>query len=46
MINLKYYKLNLEVRDPFFATSNSACFDLCVHLTEYTPVKVYDAKSS
>ena len=29
---LKYYKLNEDVPSPKFATSDSACFDLCAYL--------------
>ena len=39
--DLRYYKLNPEVKDPYRATSGSACFDLYSFLQEDSEVTVY-----
>ena len=39
--DLRYYKLNPEVKDPYRATSGSACFDLYSFLTDESEVTVY-----
>ena len=39
--DLRYYKLNPEVRNPYRATSGSACFDLYSFLQEDSEVIVY-----
>jgi dUTP pyrophosphatase len=41
MQSLKYYKIYQDAKDPFFATKNSACFDLSAYLPPTIPVKVY-----
>ena len=38
---LLYYKLHSEVKDPFFATKGSACFDLYSFIIEDNSVKIY-----
>lgn len=45
MTKLKYYKTHPEVKDPVFATQQSACFDLCFSLAgkqEYTGYNQYN----
>jgi len=39
--DLRYYKLNPEVKDPYRATSGSACFDLYSFLPDESEVTVY-----
>ena len=39
--DLRYYKLNPEVRNPYRATSGSACFDLYSFLPDESEVTVY-----
>ena len=39
--DLRYYKLNSEVKDPYRATSGSACFDLYSFLPDESEVTVY-----
>jgi len=39
--DLRYYKLNPEVKNPYRATSGSACFDLYSFLQEDSEVTVY-----
>ena len=39
--DLRYYKLNPEAKDPYRATSGSACFDLYSFLQEDSEVTVY-----
>jgi dUTP pyrophosphatase len=41
MESLKYYKIYQDAKDPFFATKNSACFDLSAYLPPTIPVKIY-----
>ena len=37
---LKYYKLDPSVKDPYFATKGSACFDIHAHIFAGTILKV------
>ena len=39
--DLRYYKLNPEVKNPYRATSGSACFDLYSFLPDESEVTVY-----
>ena len=38
--NLKYYKKHETVKDPVFATNESACFDIHAHFSESITVGV------
>ena len=38
--SLKYYKLDASVKDPYFATKGSACFDIHAHILEKTTYKL------
>ena len=41
-MELKYYKLNDDVREPHLATEGAACFDIHAHLKKGDSVTVYE----
>ena len=40
-MELKYYKMNKNVKPPKLATDGSACFDICANIEQGVPITVY-----